>query len=81
MIKKCKPHFKIGDVKKHITPNQASFALGYKKCKDKFENKAVEWLKNNIRVVHIGNKHYVVASNEFTTEYDFILGFKQMLNK
>lgn len=74
MKTKRKPIIKIGR-----TPNQISFALGYKKCKKDMESKVDEWLNKNLRIVNIGNKHYVVADNRFTTEYDFILEFKKML--
>ena len=76
MKTKRKPIIKIGR-----TPNQISFALGYKKCKEELENKAVKWMENNIRVVHVGNKHYVVVNDEFTNEYDFIVAFKQNFNR
>ena len=75
MKTKRKTIIKIG----RITPNQTSFALGYRKCKKDMESKMDEWLKKNLRIVNIGNKHYVIADNRFTTEYDFILEFKQML--
>lgn len=66
---------------KNNTPNQASFSIGYRKCRNDSTIKVEEWLKKNLRIVHVGNRQYVVVDNKYSTEDEFISAFKEVLKR